>query len=241
MLQGVFFDFGDTLLPWSATLLKVHRGFTWPRYRRFKVDLSFNQLQIALDRADQRFTTLWGQHVEVYKFWLELAQELGIPSFTEANAHEFNRGIWRRHLRVVRLFPGVLSTLRWLRRLHLKLAIVSNAWNYILNMYLERLALRSFFEFVVTSEDAGALKSELAPFQLALDHFRLAAEDVLHIGDRPDEDGACRKLGIRFAWLTLPGTKASAASPGRENGQGVDFRVSSYPALRKVISGLLRT
>lgn len=239
MLQGVFFDFGDTLVPWNTTLLKVHRALTWPTYRAFKADLTFDQLLSALERADQRFTLVWGQHVEVHKFWLELAQELGIPSFTEAEAEVFNREIWRRHLRVIHLFQGVLPTLRWLRRLHLKLAVVSNAWNYILSMYLDHLRLKPLFDIIITSEDAGALKSELVPFRRALARLNLAAEDVLHIGDRLDEDGACRKLGIRFAWLTLPGTKA-AASLTREDEQAYDFRVSSYPALRKAISGLLR-
>lgn len=239
MLRGVFFDFGDTLVPWSTTLLKVHRVLTWPTFREFKADLTFEQLQNALERADQRFTLLWGQHVEVHKFWLELAQELGISSFTEANAEAFNGEIWRRHLRVVRPFPGVLPTLRWLRSLHLKLAVVSNAWNYILDMYLDRLGLRPLFEFVITSEDAGALKSELVPFRQALAHLNLAAEDVLHVGDRLDEDGACRRLGVRFAWLTLPGTKAAASST-REGKDAYDFRVSSYPDLRQAINSLLR-
>jgi FMN phosphatase YigB (HAD superfamily) len=239
MLEGVFFDFGDTLLPWSATLLKVHRALTWPTFRRFRTGLTFAELQNALERADNRFTSLWGQHVEVHKFWLELAQELGISAFTEANAEAFNRRIWQHHLRVVRLFPGALPTLRWLGDLHLKLAIVSNAWNYILDMYLDHLRLRPLFADVVTSEDAGALKSQLVPFQLALAHLHLTGEAVLHVGDRLDEDGACRKLGIRFAWLTLPRTKA-AASPAREGEHAYDFRASSYAALRETISGLLR-
>ena len=238
MLKGVFFDFGDTLLPWSATLLKVHRTFTWPTFRQFQKNLTFQQLVTAIDRADQRFTRFWSQHVEVYKFWLELAQELGISSFTKTKAEDFNRAIWQRHLRVVRLYPGVLPTLRWLRGIHVKLAIVSNAWNYILNMYLDRLALRPLFQFVVTSEDAGAMKSELVPFQLALAHLDLAPEAVLHIGDRLDEDGACRRLGIRFAWLTLPGTKAAALQAGG-NEQAYDFRDSSYSAVRKTIRRLL--
>lgn len=238
MLRGVFFDFGDTLVPWSTTLLKVHRVLTWPTFRTFKADLTFEQLQNALERADQRFTLLWGQHVEVHKFWLELAQELDISSFTEADAEAFNREIWRRHLRVIRPFPGVFQTLRWLHHLNLKLAVVSNAWNYILGMYLDRLELRPLFEFVVTSEDAGALKSELVPFRRALDNLNLAAEDVLHVGDRLDEDGACRRLGVRFAWLTLPGTKAGASST-REGEDAYDFRASSYPELRKRIDSLL--
>jgi FMN phosphatase YigB (HAD superfamily) len=238
MLDGVFFDFGDTLLPWSATLLKVHRAFTWPTYRRFNASLTFAQLQNALDQADQRFTRFWNRHVEVHTFWLELARQLGISSFTAADAEAFNQEIWQRHLRVVHLFPGVLPLLRWLRRVHVKLAIVSNAWNGVLNMYLDRFALRRLFDFVVTSEDAGALKSELVPFRLALARLDLVPQAVLHVGDRVDEDGACQRLGIHFAWLTIRGTKAVASS-AREDAKAYEFRVSSYPALRRTVNRLL--
>jgi FMN phosphatase YigB (HAD superfamily) len=240
MLQGVFFDFGDTLLPWGATLLKVHQSLTWPTFRRLKTDLTFIQLQDALKRVDQRFALLCGQHVEMPMLWLQIAQELGTSSFTKVEAEAFNREIWQRHLQIVRPYPGVVPLLRWLRGLHVKLAIVSNAWNSILDMYLDRLALRPLFEVVVTSEDAGALKSQLVPFRLALTRLNLAGEDVLHIGDRPDEDGACRKLGIRFAWLTLPGTKSIAASSPHQEEHVCDFHASSYPELRKVISSILR-
>jgi FMN phosphatase YigB (HAD superfamily) len=240
MLQGVFFDFGDTVLPWSATLLRVHRLLTWPTFRRFKPSVTFRQLQDALKRVDQQFALVCGQHTEIPTLWIEIARQLGISSFSRADATAFDHQIWQRHLQIVRPYPGVFPLLRWLRNSRLKLAIVSNAWNHILHMYLDRLTLRPLFDVVVTSEDAGALKSQLIPYQLALIRLKLAAEDVLHIGDRPDEDGACQELGIRFAWLVLAGTKRAAAWSSQEGKFQYDFRVSSYSALRKAIHSLLR-
>jgi putative hydrolase of the HAD superfamily len=103
---------------------------------------------------------------------------------------------------------------------------------------MERTGIHHFFDFVMTSETAGALKSDLKPFQLTLDALDVNPANVLHVGDSITQDGACRQLGIAFVYCTWyqkehPDEPLAPVSPDQYN-----FRVSNHQELIELISTL---
>ena len=94
--------------------------------------------------------------------------------------------------------PGAVEAVSELRRLGLRLAVVSN-WDVALPKHLEELGLAARFRTVVTSAEAGAPKPHPRIFALALERLGVRPERALHIGDaEADEEGA-RAAGMAFA------------------------------------------
>jgi putative hydrolase of the HAD superfamily len=103
---------------------------------------------------------------------------------------------------------GVPERLARLRALGLPLAVIGN-WDCSLGERLAELRLAHFFEFILSSAEAGVAKPDRRIFELALERLGVRPERALHVGDQPaDEDGA-RAAGMHFA--PAPLTDALAA------------------------------
>jgi 2-haloalkanoic acid dehalogenase type II len=74
------------------------------------------------------------------------------------------------------------------------------------NADLRAIGIAKFFEGSYAARDVGALKPDAAMFQRMLDHARLPAEEVAHVGDDPiaDVQGA-RGVGMRPVWVNRDG------------------------------------
>jgi HAD superfamily hydrolase (TIGR01509 family) len=99
--------------------------------------------------------------------------------------------------------PGVVETLRLLRRCGLELAVVAN-FDLTLGRRLDDLGLRPWFSAIVTPPDAGAPKPDPAIFALALAQLEASADRVLHIGDGEVDRAGARAAGVQFEWAQLP-------------------------------------
>lgn len=95
------------------------------------------------------------------------------------------------------MLPNVREGLDCLKRRGLRLGVVSN-FDATLTPTLRAHGLDKYFDFAVSSEDAGAAKPEPAIFHKALDEFGpLSPSDVCHIGDEVENDYfAPRSLGM---------------------------------------------
>lgn len=93
--------------------------------------------------------------------------------------------------------PGVLALLEVLRRRAGRVVVVSD---YEPGAKLEALGLGGRFDRAYAAEEAGRLKPDPAVFRRALADLGIAAEALLHLGDRVETDGAaaaaagCRAL-----------------------------------------------
>ena len=99
--------------------------------------------------------------------------------------------------------PGVVESLRQLRRCGLDLAIVAN-FDLTLRDRLDELGLASFFTAVITPADAGAAKPDPRIFRLAVERLRVTPERTLHIGDGSSDEEGARAAGLHFAWAPVP-------------------------------------
>jgi putative hydrolase of the HAD superfamily len=101
------------------------------------------------------------------------------------------------------LLPGVLDSLRRLRRCGLELAVVAN-FDLTLGERLDQLGIGSLLSPIVTPAGAGTAKPDPAIFELALERLDVAPARALHIGDgAADEEGAVA-AGMKFAWSPIP-------------------------------------
>lgn len=104
---------------------------------------------------------------------------------------------WRTFLAHCELFPGVRDFLLALRSHGVGTAIITDLTSQIQFRKIIYFGLDDCFDYVVTSEEAGADKPQEAPFRLAIDKLGIDPRDIWMIGDHPINDVAgARSFGI---------------------------------------------
>jgi putative hydrolase of the HAD superfamily len=102
------------------------------------------------------------------------------------------------------VLPGVREALARLRGRGLALAVVAN-WDFGLHEHLRRHRLRSCFDAVVISGEAGVRKPDPALFLAALDQIGVEPARAVHVGDyAPHDETGARAAGMRFEPAPLP-------------------------------------
>lgn len=116
--------------------------------------------------------------------------------------------------RPVHLMPGVLEVLP---HMTLPLAVWANtrfAAEIEVRGWLDRAGLGGFFQWVITSVDAGVRKPAPAFFQYALARCGFAKDDVLFVGNQLNTDIAgAEAFGIRTVWLSGPAYRSNDDAP----------------------------
>jgi putative hydrolase of the HAD superfamily len=104
------------------------------------------------------------------------------------------------------LYPDTLESLDKLKAASFSLGIVSN-WNSSLKKIVEGLNLAQYFDFILSSAEAGWKKPSAKIFEMALKLTGLERSRVIHIGDTYQTDvlGA-RNAGIRGIMLDRRGS-----------------------------------
>jgi putative hydrolase of the HAD superfamily len=104
---------------------------------------------------------------------------------------------WRAFLGAARLFPEVREVFDDLRVLGIPTGLVTDLTAQIQFRKLVFFGLEHVFEYVVTSEEAGADKPSPLPYALIAEKMGLVGKRVWMIGDNPDTDisGAAAALG----------------------------------------------
>jgi putative hydrolase of the HAD superfamily len=128
-------------------------------------------------------------------------------------------------------FPDTGPALSQLRRLELRLVVVSN-WDVSLPGVLAGLGLNAWLDGVVTSAEVGAGKPDGAIFERALEIAGVGPSEAVHVGDslREDIQGA-RAAGIEPVLITR------GASAGR-SGPDELLTIGSLSELPPLVSAL---
>ena len=94
-------------------------------------------------------------------------------------------------------YPRTRSTLVYLMKKGMKLAIISDAPRMRAHMRLCSSKLQEFFDVIVTYDDTKKIKPDSAPFLYALKQLKLKANECVYIGDDQikDIEGA-KKIGF---------------------------------------------
>jgi putative hydrolase of the HAD superfamily len=94
-------------------------------------------------------------------------------------------------------YPDAAPALQALRARGLKLVVVSN-WDCSLGSVLDRCGLAALLDGAISSAEAESRKPDPGIFAEALELAGCEADEALHVGDTPEEDGdGARAAGIR--------------------------------------------
>jgi putative hydrolase of the HAD superfamily len=130
---------------------------------------------------------------------------------------------WRR--RVV-YYPGVIETLKYLDE-HYTLAALTNG-----NITMEALRIDRFFDFVLKGEDLNSSKPDPLMYQMAMKMAGATSEEMLHVGDNPENDIlAAKKLGILTVWF-------NPQNETWEHDLSPDYIITSIPELKDIMTQL---
>ena len=159
------------------------------------------------------------------------SKNTGTKISKEDAVREFD-AFWKGYEKHTKLFPDTIKALEALKRQGLLLALVSNNWKETYNVF-EKYGITKYFDVTVLSEEVDAIKSDLKPFEYVLSKLGLSPEECIMVGDNLEEDGACRKLGMRFC-LMDPQNKHV------DEEDGFDYKITILSELEKVINAEMK-
>ncbi len=222
----------------------MNREFIWPKLQELGVQGTYDDFNEAkeqvLTKSEQEYIAApIKPFAEVTPFLKYLVEEMGFTNFSMKQLREIEGEGWDYISKKITCFPGTHEALQWIQDQGVKLAVVSNWYQTMIEDYLDQLEIRHFFGTIVTSEKAGALKADLKPFQLTLDELNVQPSKTIHIGDSVRHDGACRQLGIKYIYSTWhlaehPEEHALAISEDL-----YDYTVATYPQLVDLLQNLI--
>jgi putative hydrolase of the HAD superfamily len=149
-------------------------------------------------------------------------------------ALDFEQTYWRTFLSNAILFDDVKGLLDDIRLLGIPTAIVTDLTAQIQFRKVVYFGLDNYFDYIVTSEEAGFDKPHEAPFEIALQKMRPKGDCIWMIGDNPVND-------IRGAREHINAVTLQKIHSGVELGTETnvpDASFNDFAALRKLIAHL---
>jgi putative hydrolase of the HAD superfamily len=102
--------------------------------------------------------------------------------------------------------PRAIETVKWLRRVGSRLALLTNGAGPPQRRKLERFELARFFDVILVEGELGFGKPDPRIYQRALHALGATPSESWMIGDNLDFDvGAPQKLGITAMWIDVRG------------------------------------
>lgn len=210
MLRAVLFDIDDTLYDFLGITDAAVRRLAARVERETAIpaaDVCDAYRRILRDQKAQTSTA--GYHSRTIRFQ-RLLEGRGLSL---RNALAYGTAYWEELLSLARPYDGVPEALDALRAHGLRLGVGTNMTADWQLAKLERLGLIDRFDFMVSSEEAGAEKPDPAFFRLCVEKARCAPAECLFVGDNRtlDAEGATA-FGMRGLWFQ-PDPAERAAYP----------------------------
>ncbi len=118
------------------------------------------------------------------------------------HAFEIADNYSRLRLLNLELFPKAAETLESLRKLELRLALITNGDSYSQRYKIEKFDLEKYFDLILVEGELGFGKPDPRVYEKALCDMGVLPGDVWMIGDNLDWDVASpQKLGIFSIWV----------------------------------------
>ncbi|XP_028302566.1 haloacid dehalogenase-like hydrolase domain-containing protein 3 isoform X2 [Gouania willdenowi] len=209
-LRWVFWDVKDTLLKVRSSVGEQY----CKEAQRMGLSLSPEEVDAAFRQVYRQYSSRYpnygvSQGLNGQKWWMTVVrdtlslcrvQEPAVINTVASNAYQnfCNAENWE-------VFPDSRMALERCSSLGLKQGVVSNFDNR-LDTILHACGLRSYFSFLMTSEEARVAKPNPAIFDLALQKCGAPADCVVHVGDHYVKDYlASRSAGIHGILLDRDG------------------------------------
>ena len=186
--DAFLFDTDNTLYPYdpahaaaqSAVREKVTKTFSISEH---DFDKAFSEARAQVNRRLQNTASSHNRLLYLQRM-LEI---MGLGSQVLL-ALDFEQTYWRTFLSNARLFDGVKELLDDIQLLGIPTAIVTDLTAQIQFRKVVYFGLDHYFDYIVTSEEAGFDKPHEAPFHIALEKMRPKGDCIWMIGDNPVND-----------------------------------------------------
>jgi putative hydrolase of the HAD superfamily len=227
MIKAVIFDLDNTLVDFMAMKDASIKAAV---HAMVDAGLQMSE-QEAYDKIYQIYQDTFIENQEVFDHFLQ--QELGKLDHRLLAAGII--GYRRAREASLVLYPHVRSTLSWLLRQGLQLAILSDAPSRQAWLRLTSLGLVHFFDTVITFEDTGYRKPHAAPFLKVLEKLELVPGEVIMVGDWMERDIAGASL------LSIPTAYARYGDTFDTTESHADYILDDINDLRSLIEKLKLT
>jgi len=210
LIKGVIFDF-------FLTLVYLKSKYEEERARVI-YDYLINRKMVSLN-----FEKFFNIMKDCYTKWrrikyenlIEVSQYMWIADLLvnflqlQIKMNDIMEIIKRRNMIIVNnaeIYPDVISTLEKLKEMKLLLILITNTDDSDLAFkLLDKFHIKSYFDFIVTSEYVNMRKPDPNIVKYALKHVDLAPENTIIVGDSMKDDILCGYLAnIRTVYIDRP-------------------------------------
>lgn len=225
MIKATIFDLDDTL--YNSTELSTHARRS---AIRALIDLglpaTFEEASQVLSEVVEEFGSNYNYHFD------QMLKRLGAFSSLYVAA-----GMIAYHdvkFANIRPFHDVIPTLIELRKLDVKICILSDGDTLKQYEKILRLRLQDFLDDIIISEEVGIRKPNPKLFELPLQRLNIQPEEAIYIGDNYERDIIpCIKLGIKTVYIHRGGKHDRAIS--EEDKIPPDYDISNLTDLISII------
>lgn len=240
MFKGIFFDLGGTLVSYHH-VNRVHAPILLEAAARVgradephAVKRAYAQ---AVKETTERYATL--DYYLHRDFFLDTFHRC-FDLLNAAVAEEVRAWYAQEHLTQLRDClepkPDCHATLAALKARRLYLSIVSNIDDDMLDPIVAREGLHRYLDHWTSSEAAQSCKPHRRFFEVCLEKSRLAAHEVLFVGDSPEHDiDGASQVGMKTALILNEG-----AEPPLQSGRAratPDYVIHSLSGLLDLVPG----
>lgn len=200
MINGVIFDIDGTLYDYAANdKIAVKKLCTFAQDNLHIDEETFRKYYCEARRiVKERLTDGGARHSRIL-FFQTVLELLGKNPFCYLmNMYDI---YWNNFLAGMRPFDGVTEFIVKLKKFGKKIAVCTDMTAHIQYRKIERLGLKNFIDYIVTSEETGLEKPAPIMFELALKKLNLPANETAYFGDSFERDiiGAYN-CGIKPFW-----------------------------------------
>ncbi len=142
----------------------------------------------------------------------------------------------------IRPYPNAIPTLLKLKKMGIKLGIVSDAPSVNAWIRLVEMGIQDFFDVIVTFHDTEVAKPSPVPFKKALEALKVRPGDCLFVGDYAIKDiTGAKALGMKTAFalygaVILTG-KGGETRPYRPEASGADYDIKDISEVVGIVKG----
>ncbi len=234
MKKAVLFDLDNTLYDYKPVHKKSMQEVY--KYLKNKLNISYRKFtelyNLSKKEIHRELSGTASSHNRILYFQrlIEKIQGTVEPSII-LRLYEI---YWGTTLKNMKLRKGVLSTLKELKKMNIKILIVSDLTTHIQLRKIHALKITKYIDYLVTSEEAGSEKPHSIMFLLALNKINMLPKEVIMVGDNKinDVEGA-NSVGIDTILIGKKETKKNKKDFSRP-----DFTIKNIPKVLNILKNL---
>lgn len=177
MKKAIIFDLDDTLISEKEYIKSGFKEIAKYIKRRYNLNENdtFDKL-IKLSNTDSR---------NVFNRMLEQEKIL----YTELEIKELI-SIYRKHKPNIKFYDDVLPTIEKMKKLGIKVGIITDGYKETQKLKLEALDAYSIFDEIIITDDLGReyWKPNPKAFEIMSKNLNIEFNDMIYIGDNPEKD-----------------------------------------------------